>query len=124
MGWTRFACESRRCLPKNSIPRSVALAAGLGVFFSCPFLEIAGAAAATIGQLGNNPTPLFTDPLPVWLQILVLLGIAIGAVAANGLNIYSGSMAFLPLGIKLAVENRRCLSNPVVAGPRTGTGRL
>jgi nucleobase:cation symporter-1, NCS1 family len=38
------------------------------------------------------------------------LGIAIGAVAANVLNIYSGSMAFLTLGIKLAVEKRRAIS--------------
>jgi purine-cytosine permease-like protein len=46
----------------------------------------------------------------VWLQVLVLLGIAIGAVAANVLNIYSGSMAFLTLGINLAVQWRRAIS--------------
>jgi NCS1 nucleoside transporter family len=110
IGWNPFASDYSRYLPKNSNPRSVALAAGLGVFVSCTVLEIAGAAAATISQLGNNPTPLFTDPLPVWLQVLVLLGIALGAVAANVLNIYSGSMAFLTLGIKLAVEKRRAIS--------------
>ncbi len=44
------------------------------------------------------------------LQVLVLLGIALGAVAANVLNIYSGSMAFLTLGIKVAVEKRRAIS--------------
>jgi purine-cytosine permease-like protein len=88
----------------------VALAAGLGVFVSCTVLEIAGAAAATISKLGTNPTEQFTNPLPVWLQVLVLLGIAIGAVAANVLNIYSGSMAFLTLGINIAVEKRRAIS--------------
>ena len=110
IGWNPFASDYSRYLPRNSSPRSVALAAGLGVFVSCTVLEIAGAAAATIGQLGNNPTPLFTDPLPVWLQILVLLGIALGAVAANVLNIYSGAMAFLTLGIRVAVEKRRAIS--------------
>jgi len=110
IGWNPFASDYSRYLPRTSNPRSVALAAGLGVFVSCAVLEIAGAAAATISQLGNNPTEQFTNPLPVWLQVLVLLGIALGAVAANVLNIYSGSMAFLTLGIKLAVEKRRALS--------------
>jgi NCS1 family nucleobase:cation symporter-1 len=110
IGWNPFASDYSRYLPRNSNPRTIALAAGLGVFVSCTVLEIAGAAAATIAPLGNNPTPLFTDPLPVWLQVLVLLGIALGAVAANVLNIYSGSMAFLTLGIKLAVQWRRAIS--------------
>jgi purine-cytosine permease-like protein len=124
IGWNPFASDYSRYLPRNSNPRSVALAAGLGVFVSCTVLEIAGAAAATIGQLGNNPTPLFTDPLPVWLQILVLLGIALGAVAANVLNIYSGSMAFLTLGIRLAVEKRRALSALVFGAIGLGIGLL
>jgi nucleobase:cation symporter-1, NCS1 family len=110
IGWNPFASDYSRYLPRKSNPRSVALAAGLGVFVSCTVLEIAGAAAATISQLGNNPTQQFTDPLPVWLQVLVLLGISIGAVAANVLNIYSGSMAFLTLGINLAVQWRRAIS--------------
>jgi purine-cytosine permease-like protein len=110
IGWNPFASDYSRYLPKSSNPRTVALAAGLGVFVSCTVLEIAGAAAATISQLGNNPTEQFTNPLPVWLQVLVLLGIAIGAVAANVLNIYSGSMAFLTLGINLAVQWRRAIS--------------
>jgi NCS1 family nucleobase:cation symporter-1 len=124
IGWNPFASDYSRYLPKNSNPRNVALAAGLGVFVSCTVLEIAGAAAATIAPLGNNPTPLFTDPLPVWLQVLVLLGIALGAVAANVLNIYSGSMAFLTLGIKLAVEKRRAISALVFGVIGLGIGLL
>ena len=124
IGWNPFASDYSRYLPRNSSPRAVALAAGLGVFLSCTVLEIAGAAAATIAPLGNNPTPLFTDPLPVWLQVLVLLGIAIGAVAANVLNIYSGSMAFLTLGIKLAVEKRRAISAVVFGAIGLAIGLL
>ena len=124
IGWNPFASDYSRYLPRSSNPRAVALAAGLGVFVSCAVLEIAGAAAATIGQLGNNPTPLFTDPLPFWLQVLVLLGIALGAVAANVLNIYSGSMAFLTLGIKLAVEKRRAISAVVFGAIGLGIGLL
>ena len=124
IGWNPFASDYSRYLPKNTDPKRVALAAGLGVFVSCSVLEIAGAAAATISKLGANPTEQFTNPLPVWLQVLVLLGIALGAVAANVLNIYSGSMAFLTLGIKLAVEKRRALSALVFGAIGLGIGLL
>ena len=109
IGWNPFASDYSRYLPRNANPRSVGLAAGLGVFVSCTVLEIAGAAAATFST-GTNPTEQFTNPLPFILQVLVLLGIALGAVAANVLNIYSGSMAFLTLGIRVAVEKRRAIS--------------
>ncbi|HEY8738208.1 MAG TPA: cytosine permease, partial [Candidatus Dormibacteraeota bacterium] len=110
IGWNPFASDYSRYLPTNSDPWRVGLAAGLGVFISCAVLEVAGAAAATISKLGPNPTALFTDPLPFILQVAVLLGITLGAVAANVLNIYSGAMSFLTLGIKLAIEKRRALS--------------
>jgi NCS1 nucleoside transporter family len=109
IGWNPFASDYSRYLPKNSDPWRVGLAAGLGVFISCAVLEIAGAGAATISALGDNPTKQFTDPLPEVLQVLVLLGIAIGAVAANVLNIYSGAMSFLTLGIKFPVRLRRAV---------------
>jgi purine-cytosine permease-like protein len=40
---------------------------------------------------------------------IVLLAIAIGAVAANVLNIYSGAMSFTTLGIRIPVKFRRAL---------------
>jgi nucleobase:cation symporter-1, NCS1 family len=110
IGWNPFASDYSRYLPSNSDPWRVGLAAGLGVFVSCAVLEIAGAAAATISFSGSNPTQQFTDPLPFILQVAVLLGITVGAVAANVLNIYSGAMSFLTLGINLAIEKRRALS--------------
>jgi NCS1 nucleoside transporter family len=107
IGWNPFASDYSRYLPKNSSSWRVGLAAGLGVFISCAVLEVAGAGAATIAKLGDNPTNLFVDPLPGVLQVLVLLGIAVGAVAANVLNIYSGAMSFLTLGIRLPLRLRR-----------------
>ncbi len=41
---------------------------------------------------------------------LVLLSIAVGAIAANVLNIYSGSMSFVTLGIKLRLSLRRAIA--------------
>lgn len=110
IGWNPFASDYSRYLPTRSDPWRVGLAAGLGVFVSCAVLEIAGAAAATISFSGSNPTQQFTNPLPFILQVAVLLGIALGAVAANVLNIYSGAMSFLTLGINIAIEKRRAIS--------------
>ena len=109
IGWNPFASDYSRYLPRSADPWRVGLAAGLGVFISCAVLEIAGAAAATFST-SSNPTQQFTNPLPTVLQYLVLLGIALGAIAANVLNMYSGAMGFLTLGVKLALEKRRAIS--------------
>jgi len=46
---------------------------------------------------------------PGWLGDLTLLAIALGAISANVLNIYSGAMSFLTLGIRLPLALRRAL---------------
>ena len=72
-------------------------------------LEIVGAGVATLHGTSSNPTTNFTHPLGHALGDAVLVGIAIGAVAANVLNIYSGAMSFLTLGIRLPLRLRRAL---------------
>ena len=92
--------------------RATGLWAGLGVFLSCVVLEIVGAAAATITSIGkyaDNPTAGFTSHLPTWLADVTLLAIALGAVCANALNVYSGSMSFLALGVRLPLTLRRAI---------------
>src|SRR5438270_8771139 len=106
-GWNPYASDYTRYLPKTSSRLNTGLAAGLGVFVSCVVLEVAGAAAATIGWSNPNPTANFTAPLGGFLGTLVLVGILIGAVAANVINVYSGAMSFLTLGIKLGLHQRR-----------------
>jgi len=109
-GWNPYASDYTRYLPKTVSRRNTGLAAGLGVFVSCVVLEIAGAGAATIAWTNPNPTANFIHPLPSILGTLVLVGILIGAVAANVLNVYSGAMSFLTLGIRLKLHQRRALS--------------
>ena len=72
-------------------------------------LEVAGAGVGTLHGTSANPTTNFTDPLGHALGDAVLIGITIGAVAANVLNIYSGAMSFLTLGIRLPLRLRRAL---------------
>ena len=111
-GWNPYASDYTRYLPPNTNRRATGLWAALGVFLSCIALEIVGAAAATITDIGkyaDNPTAGFTSHLSPWLADITLLAIALGAVCANALNIYSGSMSFLALGIKIQASLRRAI---------------
>jgi purine-cytosine permease-like protein len=86
---------------------------GLGLFLSCALLEIVGAGAGTVASavkaFDTNPTGGFTGLLATPLADLTLLAIAIGAVAANVLNIYSGALSFTAVGIKLPLSLRRAI---------------
>jgi purine-cytosine permease-like protein len=73
-------------------------------------LEVVGAASATIAAPGiDNPTAAFTSHLPVWIADSTLLAIALGAISANVINIYSGAMSFLALGVRLPLSLRRAI---------------
>jgi NCS1 family nucleobase:cation symporter-1 len=111
-GWNPYASDYTRYLPPNTNRRATGLWAGLGVFLSCVALEVVGAAAATITSIGkyaDNPTAGFTSHLPTGIADVTLLAIALGAICANALNVYSGSMSFLALGIKLPLTLRRAI---------------
>jgi NCS1 family nucleobase:cation symporter-1 len=108
-GWNPYAADYTRYLPPDASPRMTGLWAGLGVFVSCILLEVVGAASVAPGVIAGNPTSSFTGQLPGWLGDLTLLAIALGAVSANVLNIYSGAMSFLTLGIRLPLALRRAL---------------
>ncbi len=113
VGWNPYASDYTRYLPPSASKRAIALWAGLGLFLSCALLEIVGAAAATAlspgAALGSNPTGAFTGLLAKPLADLTLLAIALGAVSANVLNIYSGALSFTALGIRLPLSLRRAI---------------
>jgi nucleobase:cation symporter-1, NCS1 family len=111
-GWNPYAADYTRYLPKDTNRVAAGVWAGLGVFVSCVVLEIVGAAAATItsvAKYSDNPTSGFVSHMPTWVGDITLLAIALGAVCANALNVYSGSMSFLALGIRLPLTLRRAL---------------
>jgi purine-cytosine permease-like protein len=62
-----------------------------------------------VGAALGDPTGAFTGHLPTVLADLTLLAIALGAVAANVLNIYSGALSFTAMGIKLPLALRRAI---------------
>jgi nucleobase:cation symporter-1, NCS1 family len=109
-GWNPYASDYTRYMAPDTNKRAVALWSGLGVAISCIFLEFVGAVSATIATNPNlSPTAAFTDPYPTVVRDLVLLAIAVGAVAANVLNIYSGAMSFTTLGIRMHTKFRRAI---------------
>ncbi|MGH3470864.1 MAG: purine-cytosine permease family protein [Nocardioidaceae bacterium] len=104
-GWNPYASDYTRYLPESANRRAVGIYAGLGVFISCVLLETGGAAmVSAAGKAANVDPGVYTGLMPTWLGDLTLLCIAVGAVAANALNIYSGAMSFLALGVKLPLR--------------------
>jgi nucleobase:cation symporter-1, NCS1 family len=111
-GWNPYAADYTRYFPPNTSKKAIGWWSAAGLFLSCVVLEIAGAGSATAASAGaslGNPTGTFTGHLPTALADLTLLAIALGAVCANVLNIYSGAMSFVAIGIKLPLALRRAI---------------
>ena len=121
-GWNPYATDYTRYLPPNTDRRMVGLWAGLGVFISCVVLEMAGAVLVTVAGTKWGPDDIPTQQLqhamPGLIYYLSLLSIAVGAVAANAINIYSGTMSLVALGIRemgLTLRQRRAVI-AIIAG--------
>jgi NCS1 nucleoside transporter family len=110
-GWNPYAADYTRYLPANTSKVRTGLYAGLGVFVSCLVLELAGAASTSIvtGK-GLNPTTAFTSHLGTVVGDLTLLAIALGAVAANAINIYSGALSFTAMGFRIPLRAARAIT--------------
>ena len=113
VGWNPYASDYTRYFKPDTSRAAIALWSGLGLFLSCALLEIVGAAAGTVASavkaFDTNPTGGFTGLLATPLADLTLLAIALGAVSANVLNIYSGALSFTAIGIKLPLSLRRAI---------------
>src|SRR5713226_9259037 len=113
-GWNPYAADYTRYQPPTTDRKMVGYWAGLGVFLSCLVLELAGALLGTVAgtKWGPNdiPTAQLQRAMPDLVYYPTLLCIAIGAVAANAINIYSGTMSLVALGIRemgLTLRQRR-----------------
>src|SRR4029077_10263799 len=113
VGWNPYASDYTRYFKPETSRAAIALWAGLGLFLSCALLEIVGAGGGTVASavkaFDTNPTGGFTGLLATPLADLTLLAIALGAVSANVLNIYSGALSFTAIGIMLRLSLRRAI---------------
>ncbi|MFZ0216746.1 MAG: cytosine permease [Candidatus Dormiibacterota bacterium] len=110
-GWNPYAADYTRYLPKTTSAVRTGIMAGLGIFVSCVVLELMGAALATVAgtNFNGNPTAQLAHSLPGAVAVVTLLAITLGGISANVLNIYSGAMAFLTIGIRLGARQRRAI---------------
>jgi NCS1 nucleoside transporter family len=107
-GWNPYSSDYTRYLPRTTSRLRIAVFAGLGCFLSCCLLEIAGAAVVTAGKSAVDPAS-FTDLLPAVMGKATLLAVCLGAVAANVLNVYSGAMSFMALGLRVPLAKARAI---------------
>ena len=110
-GWNPYATDYTRYFAPETSKKAIALWAGLGVFVSCSVLEILGVLAMSLPKTDpfGNPAGAFVSNLPTAVGDLTLLAIAVGAVSANAINVYSGAMSFLALGIKMQLGRARAV---------------
>jgi len=115
-GWNPYAADYTRYLPPTTSRQAVGFWAAMGGFVSGVVIELAGAALATVAGTKWGPTDIPTVQLavamPSWLYYLTLLCIAIGAVCANAINIYSGTMSLVAVGIRemgMTLKQRRAV---------------
>lgn len=114
VGWNPFAADYTRYMPPTTNRMMVGFWAGFGVFLSCIVLELAGAVLVTVAGTKwgatDIPTAQLQRAMPDPVYYLTLVCIAVGAVAANAINIYSGTMSLVSLGIKemgMSLKQRR-----------------
>jgi purine-cytosine permease-like protein len=107
-GWNPNASDYTRYLPVGVNRRVTGLWAGLGIFVSCTLLQSGGAFVATYMSVdAASPTSEFTKVMPTFVASLVLVAIVLGCVSANAINLYSGSMSFLAMGISINIRMLR-----------------
>ena len=111
VGWNPYASDYTRYFKPETSKAAIAWWSGAGLFISCALLEIVGAAVGTaVGPDDALAGPGgMTGLLATPLADLTLLAIALGAISANVLNIYSGALSFTAIGIKLPLALRRAI---------------
>ncbi|KYP81181.1 allantoin permease [Ferroacidibacillus organovorans] len=96
MGWMTYSSDYSRYLPKGTKGSSAFWAAFLGNTIPCIWLELLGAALASVKSIAV-PTDLVSGLMPHALVVITMLAIILGTITANVLNIYSGSLSLLAI---------------------------
>jgi nucleobase:cation symporter-1, NCS1 family len=114
ISWLTMSSDYPRFVNPRYSAKQVFWATSLGMFIPTVWLAILGAAIATGGG-GTDPAQLVAAAFGA-MAIPVLFVVLHGPIATNILNIYSCSLAFLSLGMKVA--------RPVVAAVAGAIGTV
>lgn len=100
ISWASYASDYSRYLPRATSRRSVFLYTLGGLVASYVWMEEIGLAA---GRFLTNDTAVGLDRLAGGgaLGTTVLVGVALGAIASNTMNDYTGSLAMQTLNVRL-----------------------
>ena len=116
--WTVAAADYARYLRPDQA-RAAGWYAAIGNFTSSTVLQVAGVAAVTaVGVAnwsGDDPAASYASLLPGWLGHLTLIAIFIGALSANSVNLYSSSLSFATMGVRLPTAFARAAIAVVIA---------
>ncbi len=96
--WAPYATDYARYLPLETPRRHVFWSTFLGSFVSCVFVEILGVFTAQAVGTSGTPTAVLTRSMGP-LAIPALLAVVVGTITANVLNVYTGAISSLSLGV-------------------------
>ena len=103
VSWVPYCSDYTRYLQQPDRARTKRLVMNYsfwGFVISTVWMEVLGAIIGASVAL-QKPSDLFTSWMPAWFKIPFLIAVIIGTVSANLINIYSGTMSALALGLKL-----------------------
>ncbi len=99
-GWMPYASDYTRYLPSQTPPARINRNVFLAMFVSGVWLESLGAAIGTVKFVGT-PTDLVAHLLPGPVGVAAMVAVVLGTITANVLNIYSGALSSLVMGIPM-----------------------
>jgi NCS1 family nucleobase:cation symporter-1 len=103
LAWALYASDYSRYLPSNTSTRSVFWNTLAGMTIASAWLEVLGLLVATKATGGESSQTIY-DVLGgsgAIVASLAMVAIAIGTVAVNAMNDYTGSLSLLAAGIRI-----------------------
>jgi NCS1 family nucleobase:cation symporter-1 len=103
LAWALYASDYSRYLPSNTSPRQVFWYTLLGMTVASAWLEILGLLVASKATGGESSQTIY-DVLGgsgAIVASLAMVAIAIGTVAVNAMNDYTGSLSLLAAGLRI-----------------------
>ncbi|OLZ10031.1 allantoin permease [Sulfobacillus thermosulfidooxidans] len=103
-GWTNFAADYSRYLPKDTPSKQIVWFTFLGGGIASFIVMSLGILLGTFinaKAYAQNPVFAITHAVPAWAVVPFLVVVILGDVTANYLNSYSSGMSFLSMGIRM-----------------------
>jgi NCS1 family nucleobase:cation symporter-1 len=104
VSWVPYSSDYTRYLRTDTnriaVKKSVMNYAFWGSLISTVWIESLGALIGASVSF-SKPSDLFTNWMPGWLQVPILIAVIVGTISANIINIYSATLSALAVGVKL-----------------------